>query len=324
MGVEYVGMRPPQLPVMSHQWALWILLSITFILISMLYINSNLAQAFTSQCHVTQGHPDWYVDSGATAHMTSSPDNVSHSAPHSEFVNHTVRKIFKDNGTLHRLSCPYTPQQNGRAERKHRHLVETGLAMLFHAHVPASYWVDAFSSATYIINRLPTKLLEDGPPISDASVPESRPTDTRPSSSSPCGLCPVPTTVVEPIHEPDSTPSSSYSSEDDNPPTDMMMSSSHGHHRQCSYRAFRGSLFANPTLYRSLVGALQYLTITRPDLSYAVNQASQFLHAPTDAHFQSVKRILRYVKGTITYGLIFATNILTLSWLQDSDWARCI
>ncbi|GJS62085.1 calcium-dependent protein kinase 26-like protein [Tanacetum coccineum] len=60
-----------------------------------------------------------------------------------EFVNHTVQKIFEDNGTLHRLSCPYTPQQNGRAERKHRHLVETGLAMLFHAHVPASIGVDA-------------------------------------------------------------------------------------------------------------------------------------------------------------------------------------
>ncbi|GJW06273.1 uncharacterized mitochondrial protein-like protein [Tanacetum coccineum] len=82
---------------------------------------------------------------------------------------------------------------------------------------------------------------------------------------------------------------------------------------------------ANPTLYRSLVGALQYLTITRPDLSYAVNQASQFLHAPTDAHFQSVKRILRYVKGTITYGLIFrrphSNSILGYS---DADWARCI
>ncbi|GJW73239.1 retrovirus-related pol polyprotein from transposon TNT 1-94 [Tanacetum coccineum] len=662
-----------------------------------------------------------------------------------EFVNHTVRKIFEDNGTLHRLSCPYTPQQNGRAERKHRHLVETGLAMLFHAHVPASYWVDAFSSATYIINRLPTKLLgnhspfellysrlpnytnfrafgclvypylrdysahklaprsipcvfigynpqykgykcldpdssriyitrharfdevtfpfastanpnalstlqlctflEDGPPISDAPVPESRPTDTRPSSSSPCGLCPVPTTAAEPIHEPDSTPSSPYSSEDDNPPTDSDDVSSHGappappataptepssvhqmktrsksgifktkhspdfvsltshalhaalfslvqpkgfksaakhpqwmaamhdemealkqnctwtlvprpsasnivgskwvyrikYHADGSVERFKarvvaqgftqipgldyshtfspvvkastvrivlslavlhrwrlhqldvknaflhghlnetvymeqppgfidpqfpnhvcklskalyglkqaprawfhrlssfllahgfvcsradtslfvftkdscimyllvyvddliltgnneslltsfttrlnqefaikdlgdlsyflglevsytndglflsqakyatdvltraalldskpvstplaanevfvtgGSLFANPTLYRSLVGALQYLTITRPDLSYAVNQASQFLHAPTDAHFQSVKRILRYVKGTITYGLIFrrphSNSILGYS---DADWARCI
>ncbi|KAM0059843.1 putative RNA-directed DNA polymerase [Helianthus debilis subsp. tardiflorus] len=65
-----------------------------------------------------------------------------------------------------------------------------------------------------------------------------------------------------------------------------------------------GNPFHDPTLYRSLVGALQYLTITRPDLSYAVNQASQFLQNPTTTHFQLVKRILRYVK--------------------DADWARCI
>ncbi|GJY30675.1 retrovirus-related pol polyprotein from transposon TNT 1-94 [Tanacetum coccineum] len=55
--------------------------------------DANLAQAFTSQCHVTQGHPDWYVDSGATAHMTSSPDNVSHSAPHSGNM-----RVFFGNG----------------------------------------------------------------------------------------------------------------------------------------------------------------------------------------------------------------------------------
>lgn len=75
----------------------------------------------------------------------------------SEFVNHHVKAIFDENGTFHRLSCPYTPQQNGRAERKHRHIVETGLALLFNAKVPTTYWVDAFSSATFIINRLPTQ-----------------------------------------------------------------------------------------------------------------------------------------------------------------------
>ncbi|RVW98311.1 Retrovirus-related Pol polyprotein from transposon RE1 [Vitis vinifera] len=52
------------------------------------------------------------------------------------------------------MSCPYTPSQNRRAERKHRHVTETGLALLFHSHVPPRYWVDAFSTATYIINRL--------------------------------------------------------------------------------------------------------------------------------------------------------------------------
>lgn len=66
-----------------------------------------------------------------------------------------------------------------------------------------------------------------------------------------------------------------------------------------------GTAYSDPTVYRSLVGALQYLTITRPDLSYAVNQVSQFLHSPTQDHFQAVKRILRYVKGTLSYGLSF-------------------
>ncbi|CAI9292161.1 unnamed protein product [Lactuca saligna] len=57
-----------------------------------------------------------------------------------------------------------------------------------------------------------------------------------------------------------------------------------------------GPLFSGLTLYRSLVGALQYLTITRPDLLCAINHASLYLHAPTDAYFPSVKWILRYVK----------------------------
>ncbi|GKB40837.1 retrovirus-related pol polyprotein from transposon TNT 1-94 [Tanacetum coccineum] len=199
------GQASPSLPVMSHQWALCLLLSISsYLCLECCYTDANLAQAFTSQCHVTQGHPDWYVDSGDSTrklcedglcdsrYSNGLAETVGVSRIASlNFVTSTVRKIFEDNGTLHRLSCPYTPQQNGRAERKHRHLVETGLAMLFMLNVPASYWLCTF--------------LEDGPPISDAPVLESRPTDTRPSSSSPCGLCPVPTTAAEPIHEPDST-----------------------------------------------------------------------------------------------------------------------
>lgn len=45
----------------------------------------------------------------------------------------------------HRLSCPYTPQQYGRAECKHHHIYEIRLSMMFHAHAPASLWFDAFS-----------------------------------------------------------------------------------------------------------------------------------------------------------------------------------
>lgn len=58
-----------------------------------------------------------------------------------------------------------TPQHNGRLKLKHRHIVEFRLAMLFHAHALASYWVDAFASATFIIYRLPTKILNNKSPF---------------------------------------------------------------------------------------------------------------------------------------------------------------
>nr|GEY90362.1 putative zinc finger, CCHC-type [Tanacetum cinerariifolium] len=86
------------------------------------------------------------------------------SAGGTEFTNNRVSILFSKNGTHHRFSCPHTPQQNGRAECKHRHITETGLAMMFNAHVPANLWTHAFGSATNIINRLPTKLLEKKSP----------------------------------------------------------------------------------------------------------------------------------------------------------------
>ena len=57
------------------------------------------------------------------------------------------------------MSCPHTSSQNGRVERKHHHVTETGLALLFHSHVPPRHWVNAFNTATYIINRLPMPVL---------------------------------------------------------------------------------------------------------------------------------------------------------------------
>jgi Reverse transcriptase (RNA-dependent DNA polymerase) len=91
-----------------------------------------------------------------------------------------------------------------------------------------------------------------------------------------------------------------------------------------SVSKFSGSPLDNPQLYRSIIGALQYATITRPDLTFAVNKASQFMANPTDTHWQLVKRILRYVKGTLSHGLHFtsATN-LALHAYCDVDWAGC-
>lgn len=60
---------------------------------------------------------------------------------------------------------------------------------------------------------------------------------------------------------------------------------------------------SDPTLYRSLAGALQYLTFTRPDIAFAVQQVCLFMHDPREAHFNTLKRILRYLKGTLSHGI---------------------
>ncbi|CAL8169438.1 unnamed protein product [Prunus armeniaca] len=82
-----------------------------------------------------------------------------------------------------------------------------------------------------------------------------------------------------------------------------------------------GILLSNPTLYRSLVGALQYLTFTRPDIAFAINTVCQFMNAPTDTHFALVKSILRYLQGTLQCGITFSPGSMPLSSYCDSDWA---
>ena len=64
-----------------------------------------------------------------------------------------------------------------------------------------------------------------------------------------------------------------------------------------------GVLVQDPTLYRSLAGGLQYLTFTRPDLSYAVQHICLYMHDLRESHFAAIKRILRYVYGTLDFGL---------------------
>jgi histone deacetylase 1/2 len=72
--------------------------------------------------------------------------------------------------------------------------------------------------------------------------------------------------------------------------------------------------------YRSTVGALQYLCLTRPDISFSVNRVCQFLASPTDEHWSAVKRILRYIKGTVNLGLHLQRSVSTeLNVYTDAD-----
>ena len=77
------------------------------------------------------------------------------------------------------------------------------------------------------------------------------------------------------------------------------------------------------TMFKSLVGSLRYLTCTRPDILFLMGICSRFMEAPTTSHLKVVKRILRYIKGTIDYGMFYSSSEdFKLVGYNDIDWAR--
>ncbi|KAH9684435.1 retrovirus-related pol polyprotein from transposon RE2 [Citrus sinensis] len=90
-----------------------------------------------------------------------------------------------------------------------------------------------------------------------------------------------------------------------------------------------GTPLSDPSQFRAVVGSLQYLSLTRPDISFAVNKMAQFMHQPTDEHWVLVKRILRYLCGTLDKGLLLHRESPlslhgfsdALHAFSDADWA---
>lgn len=83
-----------------------------------------------------------------------------------------------------------------------------------------------------------------------------------------------------------------------------------------------GTTLTDPTEFRAVVGSLQYLSLTRPDIAYVVNKLSQYMHRPTTDHWNAAKRLLRYLCGTIDHGiLLHRQSPLTLHAYSDADWA---
>jgi hypothetical protein len=85
-----------------------------------------------------------------------------------------------------------------------------------------------------------------------------------------------------------------------------------------------GEPVSDPSLYRSLAGALQYLTLTWPNITYAVQQCCLFMHAPRTSHFQLVKRVLWYLRGTTQLGFqLHRSPTHQLTAYSDAYWAGC-
>ena len=75
-----------------------------------------------------------------------------------------LSQFFKENGVLHETSCVGTPQQNGRVERKHRHILNVARALLFQGSLPTKFWGEAVMTATHLINRTPMKVIKGSSP----------------------------------------------------------------------------------------------------------------------------------------------------------------
>lgn len=80
-----------------------------------------------------------------------------------EFI--PLQRYLNSVGINYRQSCPHTHHQNGSVERKHRIIVDIGLALLSHSKVPFQFWDDAFDTATFLINRLPSSINTQNHPL---------------------------------------------------------------------------------------------------------------------------------------------------------------
>lgn len=91
-----------------------------------------------------------------------------------------------------------------------------------------------------------------------------------------------------------------------------------------SLSQFEGDPFPDPTEYRSTVSALQHLSITRPNFAFSINKIFQFMYRPTNIHWSALKRILWYLKHTISNGLFFRKNSsVQLTTYSNIDWVDC-
>ena len=95
----------------------------------------------------------------------STPIRIFHADSAGEYISCSLRVFLVEQGTLAQFSCPGAHAQNGVAERKHRHLLETARAMMIAASLPPHFWAEAVSASTHLINIQPSAALKGGIPM---------------------------------------------------------------------------------------------------------------------------------------------------------------
>ncbi|XP_074304290.1 uncharacterized protein LOC141638672 [Silene latifolia] len=127
---------------------------------------SNKCRRVSSSSNVEIRHSDLHqVKETVSSFLSYAENQFNSKIKHirtdngTEIVNHECSSIFREKGIMHQKSLPGNPQQNGRVERKHRHLLETARAMRLHANLPKRFWGECILAATHVINLLPSKVI---------------------------------------------------------------------------------------------------------------------------------------------------------------------
>ena len=250
-----------------------------------------------------------------------------------EYNNSLFHKYCVDNGLIFRFSCPHTSSQNGKAERKIHTINNMFRTLLAHSSVPPSFQHSTSNHSLFIYRRgsdmayillyvydiiLITSSDDLRKSIMALLAYEFAMKDLGPLSYF-LGIVVTRHDDGLFLHQ------STYASDiiaragmaSCKPSTTPVNTK-----QKLSTTA--NNSYDDPTLYRSTAGALQYLTFTRPDISYAVQQVCLHMHTSCTDHMLALKRILRYVQGTLHYGLhLYSSPIEKLISYTDADLGGC-
>nr|GEZ70373.1 ribonuclease H-like domain, reverse transcriptase, RNA-dependent DNA polymerase [Tanacetum cinerariifolium] len=266
--------------------------------------------------------------------------------PRGEFTSNEFTQYYKENGIARQLTTPYSPQQNGVVERRNRTIMFTTRCMMKATNMPINFWAEAVRHTIYILDRVPTKSLEDFTPyeaikqrkpnlenlrvfgcIAYAKIPSQHLTKLDDRSSrmeidkfkaqmeekfkmSDLGLLAYYLGIEVTQNDGDiSIKQSSYANK-------ILKEAGMLDYKEALIRMDPGTkltkvtegTMVNSTEYQSLIGCLTYLLHTRPDLSYSIGLLSHFMQEPREQHMKAIRQVLRYVKGTKDYGITYKHN----------------
>ncbi|KAB2636821.1 hypothetical protein D8674_027355 [Pyrus ussuriensis x Pyrus communis] len=269
------------------------------------FVASHASQGFTNHAshsamiaNTSSSTPTWIVDSGASSHMTNSTAHLQNTEAYTgpeqvyigdgkEFVSTAFSQFLSSSGIHHQLTCPHTPEQNGCAERKHMHIVETARTLLATSKAPRAWYAKLHTALTSLgfhgSQSDHSLFIKQSPTLVFILVYVDDILVTGPSSAA-CQQVISHLRALFPIKD-------------------------------------LGALhyFLGIEVKRSSSGIFINQT------NFAVNLVCQFMHTPRLSHMQAVKRILCYLKGSLDLGLWFSkcSQAPSLHAFSDADWLWC-